>query len=187
MRRVVLSIAVLFWSAGALAGPFGLDMGQSVSQLQIVKVLKENEYEIQVPKPNSTFEKYLAIATKENGLCKVLAVGIANSSDSNGDRVRLQFESLSAILQEKYGTPQTFDHLESGSLWQEPTQFAMGLFQNERTLAKFWTGKLPDNIQSIALQAGGLSMSATNVTLGYEFSNLEQCENHVQEKDKSAL
>jgi hypothetical protein len=187
MRRVVLSIAVLFWSVGAIAGPFGLEMGQPVSQLQIVKTLKENEYEIQVPKTNSTFEKYLAIATKENGLCKVLAIGVANNLDSNGDRVKMQFGTLSAALEEKYGAPQTFDHLESGSVWQAPTQFAMGLYQNERTLAKFWTGKLPDNIQSIALQAAGLSISATNVTLGYEFSNLDQCESHTQEKDKSAL
>lgn len=187
--RYVIAIVAITVAAGAKAGPFGLEMGTPLSKLVVEKQLKENAYQISVPKTNSDFGRYLAIVTPEDGLCKILAIGVDHPSDAQGVMVREIFAALTSVLSGKYGAPKTYDMLETGALWTAPSAYAMSLFQGERTLTNAWAppNGLPDNIQSIMLEANATSASSTHVTLSYEFNNLQQCVTHEKAKDNGAL
>jgi hypothetical protein len=60
----------------------------------------------------------------------------------------------------------------------------------ERTLTSYWTKEkstLPDDVESIALEAGAISPETGFVKVGYEFSNFNECVAESQAKANGAL
>jgi hypothetical protein len=189
-------INFMFGQAAAQAvavegGAFGLKMGQPVSSLKIVKKLKENQYIVNVPLPNSEFTSYLAIASNNHGLCKVLGIGKDHENDRYGSETRSVFSNFKSILYQKYGKSNDFDFIRSGALWKDSNEWVMSLRQNERTLTSFWSRSegsvLPNSIEGISLAANATSSDSSYITLGYEFTNFEKCKADFGHSDNSGL
>ena len=197
MIKQTISFALLFlvgsfgpFANGASAQAFGVNMGDSVSNYSAEK-LDDGLYGIAVPQPNSEFERYVATATAETGICRIAAVGKDHENDSYGNSVRTAYKSIQQALSQRYGNALKQDFLLSGSIWNEPDEFGWSLYKKERILASFWDDEegsdLPPSVQAIVLAAKSVEPSTTYLQLYYEFSNYGKCKEIIDEKDNAGL
>jgi hypothetical protein len=190
--RLLVLVALFSVPAAVTAGPFGLTQATPLARLQVVKKLDgDYRYEIRVPTPLSGFDTYIATVTPQEGLCRVTAIGDTLDNDSDGSLARARYGNLKAALTNKYGTAQEFDFVHSGALFDKPSEFAMAIKRNERSLMAFWTSEthanLPPDLMAIQLRVNALSSSATYVNVGYEFANMDACARTLAKVKTDAL
>lgn len=172
-------------ASSSTATPFGLRMGMTRAELSRISELRPLEgtalgYMMpKVPKPHTSFESYLALVSPSVGLCKVVGVGNTIESSSFGTELVSEFKKLEGALEARYGAHKTFDHLRSGSIWDESNDWMMALHQKERVLSAYWDDEegssLPGDLQGVNLEAKALNSSKGYVSLTYEFSNMATC------------
>ena len=70
-------IIFLFITAGLHAGPFGLEMGMTIDEIDAdATELSPGLYQLpKVPKPHSAFEAYIVKIGPKSGLCWIKAIG----------------------------------------------------------------------------------------------------------------
>lgn len=182
MKKLLLLAGFLLCAGTAWSGPFGLSKGMSVEQVRALGPLEPSKTTPYAYAAKSlrdghdAFEAYSFLITPEDGLCKVTAIGKDVKTSVYGDELKRAFTGLADALAEKYGRPSNqYDFLRSGSMWNEPKDFMMGLVRKERTLSWYWMGGLPDELQSIAIEARGISASAGFISLSYEFQGSDAC------------
>jgi len=179
----------------ALAGPLGLEMGTTLSDLKkITKLEKSDTFKYNtksLPSGHSGFSDYDLLVTPEHGLCEIVAWTPNIRTSAYGDDLITLFRRFESSLQAKYGAGKAYDFLRAGSIWTAPRDWMMGLLKNERSLAMVWStdaaDKLQDNIQKISLKASALSTEVGVVTLKYEFNNFGDCENLKRSNNDSKL
>jgi hypothetical protein len=186
------TVALLAFPAVATAGAFGVEMGTPIANLPNAKATTQpNVYSFAPAQKHSEFDSYLAVATPDQGVCKVVGIGIDHDGDKNGLVARSRFDELTLSLSTKYGKSRLFDFLHAGSIWGEPGEWAMGLRLNERTYARAWSAEigssLPDGLGSIMLEAGATGPSTTYLKISYEFTNMAKCLAPQKKKDDSSL
>lgn len=179
------------------AEPFGFQMGMSAARLRSMGARpaegQSHMYEIEnAPNPHNEFEQYLLMASPTQGLCKVTAIGRNVETSAFGHQLRSRFDSMREALQGKYGEPgNVFDFVRSGSLWDEPQYFMMGLSRGDRSLIAFWGGEgnpmSSANLHAIGLSAKALRTTTGYLTLTYEFSNFGACQEEVQRSSSDPL
>lgn len=143
-----------------------------------------------VPKPHAAFDGYFATVSPKLGLCKIVGY-VSVESNRFGHQVTNQVDALKTPLTEKYGPPDTsIDRVLRGSIWDDPEDFMMGLVQKDRTLFHVWSSSerdspLPNDLAAIGLRAVAARSDTADVSLGYEFSNFEDCvaESEAQNND----
>lgn len=183
-------------------GPFGLKMGMTIEELEKIGAVKTEDESIysvsKVPVPNPSFDGYGVKATKETGLCKILAFTPSTNTNSFGDGIKSVHEDLKESLTKKYGKPEKeFNFVKTGSIWREREDFMMGLLKGDRYLSAYWESSdsttqsktsviLPNNIQSISLKGVATSSDKGYIALNYEFKNFHTCSSITKAaKDKS--
>lgn len=161
------------------AQPFGIAEGTPTVQLNVVKETGPFTYLIRPNASHPDFEFYSALSTPESGVCKLLASGFTLANDAYGTQVISLFEILTEQLTLKYGNSRKFDYLRSGSIWNEPRDWAMSIHKNERVYARFWNkeehSSLQYGLQSIQLKVEALGADQTYVIISYEYNNLDKC------------
>ncbi len=172
-------------ASSAEGGPFGLTMGlsersvRSLVRLDTVSGQRGVFRASTLPRPFAGFEWYTLVISPREGLCKVSGVGRDVSTSVFGTEAKSAFERIEELVTEKYGTPRKFDFLRSGSIWDEPRDWMMGLLRQERVLAAYWSAdvgsSLPSHIASIGLEMQALSTDKAYARLGFEFSNFAAC------------
>ncbi|WP_455233444.1 hypothetical protein [Geopseudomonas aromaticivorans] len=194
LKHCMLGMALAVAAGAAHAGPFGLEMGESLAQLQgRMALTKVGEYQYgakATPKSHPAFEEYLLVITPKHGLCKVMAATPDIKSSSFGTEVQGKFESLEAAVTSRYGAGEKLDFLKKGSIWDDPNEWMMALVKKERSLMTYWGGKgksLQDNVAMIQLSAGAHQSSAGYVTLGYEFKNSDSCLDWINAQQNESL
>lgn len=179
----VLGIALIAPSP-SYSQQFGLNMGESTSQIKargvILKPVSRYVFSARsLPSGNTLFDDYRLIIAPKSGLCKITA-WISEITDSPyGDSTRAKYESLYRALSAKYGNSKSFDFLRTDSIWNNPREWMMSLYQKERTLAAYWDAeegsRLPANLKSIKIEAYASSSSTSMISVGYEFNNVKSC------------
>lgn len=194
MKNSALAAVLLSVSVAATAGPFGLDMGTPLSELNKQMKLKPEKPALystpSVPKAHPDFDDYRLVVTPTHGLCKIIAWSKVISTSVYGTELVSKFSDLESALATKYGNPNRFDYLRNGSIWNEQRDWMMGLHKKERTLKSYWTNEdreLPDSVQAIGLEAMAISTEQAVVKLGYEFKNSDQCIDWIKSQKDSAL
>jgi hypothetical protein len=191
--RWICVFSLSLYCGTAQAQAFGVEMGAPVSRYEGSNVAQSPYYfRIKVPQPNAEFETYAATATPETGICKVSALGKTYHNDDYGTGARTAFDRLASALAAKYGSPQKFDFLRVGALWDKPREWVWSIYKNERTLAAFWTTEmgsaLPQDVEGIRLDARSVNAaSGAYVTLAYEFSNFPACKKVMDRSDNNGL
>jgi hypothetical protein len=190
--RAAFATILLSLAVPALAGPFGVNMGDTVSKYQGKRYADSSSYTIVPPQPNREFESYMASASPGIGICDVRGLGKTYSNDRYGEAVRTAYDTMVRLLSAKYG-PSTSDFafVKSGALWDGSADWVMAIKQNERTHATFWTkadgAKLPDSISGIALEVRALNSTDSYLALSYDFDNLGACRAAGEKSDARGL
>lgn len=138
------------------------------------------------------FEAYTVILTPEQGLCNLEAIGKNIDSSSYGTELEGKYKTLISAMTVKYGKPyKNFNFLRSGSIWNEPKYWMMGLLKKERRLIAFWAEpgnvNMTDSLTAITVEALPLSGSKGYININYEFSNASECLEIVKTKRNTNL
>lgn len=192
--KFFITLILTIFTTCTIAGPLGVDMGMSYDTLNKnikLKQIKPFLYStVSLPKNHPDFDNYRLLITPKHGLCKVVAWSNSVKTSVYGEEIRYKFEKIEAALSQKYGEGKKYDFLRSGSIWNEPRDWTIGLQKNERILAKFWTSgasELPDSINTIALKAHATDTEIGLIELGYEFKNYGECIDWIKAEENSSL
>lgn len=184
MTKLLRSIAfaLLVVQFGIADGPFGLEAGASLTQIQnqlgsknVVKK-RDNTYNLAiVPKPHPLFKEYYAVIDTKLGLVKISAWTPNIENDAYGSETRSRYNRIKQALINTYGECGEYDFLRAGSIWNQPREWMMSLKTQNRVLVAFWPfpvgAKLKNNINTIMLEAVAFSMDTAAINLGYEFQD----------------
>ncbi|WP_455233443.1 hypothetical protein [Geopseudomonas aromaticivorans] len=195
LKRCMLGMTLVVAAASAHAGPFGLEMGQSLAELKSqMKLVENGKYvykSLTPPKAHSAFEGYFLVITPKHGLCRVRAIGRDVTTSAYGSELVSKVNDLQAAVTSRYGVVDTkFDFLRKDSIWNKPNDWMMGLYKKERSLAVYWgddNKELVDNVASIELEANATSPSVGYANLTYDFTNAEECMNWVNAQENESL
>lgn len=196
MKKLVsaaIGMALGMSSIIANAGPFGLETGQTLKQIdKDAKQAAPNVYiTSKVPKPHSAFELYAVKIGPKSGLCWVKAIGKDIGTSAYGIELKSEFNDMKGKLEKAYGKHETTDVLLPGSIWNEPDEFMMAMIKKQRYLMAIWDGEkgstLNDNIESIGLIANPGGQDKGYLSIEYEFLNKEACDKEIAELEDGAL
>lgn len=195
MMKKILFAALFSVSMTVQAGPFGLEMGMSLEEMQSKMPLEQgaNEYSyktLNVPISNSQFQSYRLFTTPKTGLCKVVAWTGIIPSDSFGTNIIRDFDSIYDSMTSKYGKGDVYKHLLRTSKFTSPNEWVMSLLNKDRVQAVLWKFHntiAPDNISSIVLEAHAISPQTAAISLSYEFINTETCSETLTKKNSEGL
>jgi hypothetical protein len=94
-------------------------------------------------------------------------------------------------LSDIYGKNRRIDRLLPGSIWDDPSDWMMGLRQQERLLQATWSAEhgsnMKNNIESIILVARAKSSDLGYLLLQYSFTNSERCLKEIEQTENDSL
>ena len=153
---IVLTITISF----IVAGPFGLEMGWNIEQVQESGAIILDSYDfkdgttaysINPPKKHSSFSSYVVLISDKYGLFQISAESDSIYTSRNGYQIKSEFYSVYNQLVKSYGDGILIDKLAEGSIWDEPEDWMMGLKTLDRTLSAIWIGPDINTDKQIAL------------------------------------
>lgn len=192
MRKVLLSFSILLCVVcNIYAGPFGLEQGMNLEQIQEacggrepIKI-DDSRYFIVPAKQHPYFTKYVAWIDETQGLNYIKAIGSNISTNGYGFELKSKFDDLEASLSKSYGKSSKTNFLMPGSIWDDLDEWMKSLEKNERYYFCSWSKKngstLPDTLTGIYLSARAEDSYSGGVDLEYEFANHES----IQTKKKA--
>lgn len=198
-KFVSLLLSCLFVGQAWAAGPFGFEWGMTKDQvIKLVgqRALKPDDGDpddlltlTTAPKPHPNFEVYLLTISPQRGLVKLSAIGTTIATTRDGDTLKDRFNEISNTLRQTYGTPLSqYDFADSGSIWNQPEYWMMGLLKHERRLTTFWKlSEDPKHIDMICLEAKALTTTTGYLILGYEFEGFNEYNTLKKEKADTAF
>lgn len=178
--------------AGERPTVFGVTAGMPIAQLLKVakpSVTQPGLYTFhEMPARHPDFESVVVVASRQHGVCKVIAIGVTHTVSAYGTELLTVFDRLVETLTSKYGKAQRFDFLQQGSIWDEPRDWMMGLHQGERKLMTVWgdEGGAAPGMGLIALQTETISHTEAYVNAAYEFDTFGACKK-VLERETDAV
>ena len=179
--------AALTVSRAQASGPFGLRMGMSRVEIEsaIGAPIKPVESKANlfstatVPRPSDRVEAYVLLVLPDAGLCQIRALGVDISSSSHGVELRNAYEDLRDAIANAYGQYMEVNFLRSGSIWDEPEDWMMGLLRNERVLQAAWNSaegsSMRNGAKEVLLTARAQRTSNGYLLLQYQFDNEDEC------------
>lgn len=165
------------------SGPFGLEMGQPIDELDIDPVLEnagageEGLYVLDsVPKPMSQLESYAVVAYPSTGICEIRTISREFVSDSQGHNVRAAINALAEVIDSKYG-----DHIHRNRCTDNFCEFfQQNLRKGTQEFSYEWSttseAELPDSIGLVSLSARPGEYNNTFFRLDYFSSELGACD-----------
>jgi hypothetical protein len=194
MKRLAVAFVGAVLHTAALAGPFGLEMGMSLKDLQAFTTLRPDGLHRFVTKtlPNGHPElaDYGLTVTPLHGLCKISASTEVISTGADGVELQSAFDRLHSALTKRYGTSKRHDRLRSDSALSRPDDWMMALLKKDRTLVAYWTGqdiRLPNSISVVMLETVAAGTSFGYIYLAYEFKNSSECLDWIQARRATQL
>ena len=135
---IMLCILALCLSKSGFAGPFGLEGGMTKQEiieivgedsLKEAKTMPENWYILlnKLPRPHPLFKTCRMAIDPDLGLVKLVVRSSVIKTNIYGDEIKSKFKEIREALNSKYGKCKTYDHLRTGSIWDEPRDLMRGL------------------------------------------------------------
>jgi len=164
---------------GSYDGPFGLKMGERVSELHFADG-EDDPSEARllesVPRPMAELEKYAVLAYPDVGICEIRSVSKTFDSDAYGNNVRPAIDEVAKLLDAKYG-----HHKKMAACGGYSCQFfQMNLKNGSQVYAYEWSkatgAHLPPDISEVSLGAMAGEFNDTFYRLDYTSSHKEECD-----------
>lgn len=174
------------------ATPFGLTFGASRAEVQKLTgaeaSAETNRFNTtKVPTPHPAFSLYQFHISPTLGLCDISAVAGPIEANDFGDQVKRVYNDIAEQIAGRYGPhTRTVDALRTGSIWNDPNDWMMGLSLGERSLMRSWTNPAP-NLSQIALIASAQSRRSGLVMLTYFSAFTAKCDAESKAGAGSAL
>lgn len=150
-----------------------------MSSLKIVRQLSPTLVEVTVPTPNSSFIRYMVVATPKHGACQV--IGVTENFETY-EAAKLPFLKLRRVLTQRYGR---HDPLVNSVMNVRPA-FIFEDADSEWRVSK--NKGLPNNLRSIMLERLATDKGrSTRVSLTYTFNNHSACLNWEPNQDRNGL
>lgn len=152
-------------------GPFGLAIGQPISEVK-TKEIEPGIFQVtSVPKPHSDFEYVVAQAYSSTGICAIRGVGKPLQNDSDGSGVRGEVKELAEALASKYGQGQSIDQCNAGDVECEDQFWMMTLSEGGRNFGYGWIKPTSEmkkaGIETISLLAQADNYTTSRVLVEY--------------------
>lgn len=174
--------------------PFGLTPGMTWNQVlsmvgsAAVKHSQDNAYILSTaPKPHPDFDEYVLLFFPPKGLVKMMAYSKTIQTNGWGQEIQRKFDEVYGAMSSKYGPGKKLDFLRSGSLWEEPKYWMMGLRKEERTLVAYWEPTPDGKVISISLAAKATSSETGQLVLTYEFDGFSDYSKSQDNKKKDVF
>lgn len=157
--------AMALVAGSATAGPFGVDTENfSLANYGCKSVGSPTFYECpDVPNKHPDIDSYIVQYADGVGVCMVKGISVDIRDSVFGDNTMSKIEKIKIQLSSKYGEGSDIRYLRSGSIWNEPEDWMMGLVKDERTFATEWEFSTPIDGSSIIF----LAAKASNRETGY--------------------
>lgn len=180
-------------------GPFGLAMGIGVDELLgevasgIISKSDPNTYIIRPPKLVPGFDRYYAVATKEDGVCKIIAISEVNVVNKAGDQLKSRVDEIAEMVRLKYGkSRKKYDFARQDVYRRNPDFFMMALREEAVIYGFDWVAQannamLTNDIEEINIFANASEMSAGWVSLEYIFKNFKSCQANIKKAKSTNL
>lgn len=191
-RTLVTSLAILLAAGQASVGqPFGVTEGTPVEQLTVTKQLDPFLFDILPKTPHSDFTSYGVLVVPGYGVCRISATSEPFHNDAYGRKARDVFERLSAQLADKYGPSKFFNFLLAGSIWHEPSEWAISKSKNQReylrSFLKQYKSTLPPYLDSIVIEIDAADSENTFIRMQFDYSNVHNCLIKMHKLEAEAL
>lgn len=178
MRKMLLVSFLLVFCFGFLyAGPFGIEMGESLSTLEKNGLeptpIKNNPgyYYVSPKLSHPDFEEYFVRIDEDEGVFFIKGIGKDISDNGYGSSTKSAFDGLRKSIENTYGKSELFSVLYPNSIWDEPEDWMMGLRKGERLHLAIWEKEdgtsISGNIGKIFVSANASSSSTGYVALEY--------------------
>lgn len=172
-------------------GPFGIAMGQPVSELDLESGQSSDATQARllasVPNPVAEIQSYAVVAFPTTGVCEIRAISRTFDSDAYGVNVRSAIDAMANLVTSKYGKAEKSDDCTGYSC----QFFQMNLKDGSQVYAYEWSrdtgARLPEDIRSIALVALPGQYNDTFYRLDYISSAADECDAERQKLKASAL
>ena len=183
IRKIALCALLVLAAAAVSAGPFGLEMGMTLDEVQQACGGRQpvsyggDLYMVEPEKSHPAFCVYMVRVSESEGLYFVLASGEKVESVMTGEIVRSRFASLKDTLCLTYGDCRVTDELASGSAFQKESEWMVALAAGERKLQAVWnrgvSSRLPSDVRQIVLAVSSVSSYEARVSVSYTFANFD--------------
>ncbi len=177
LRTVFLSIFSTF------AGPFGLKMGMSLSEVaeacggETPEYIADDRYIIHPVKSHPLFEGYVAWIGEKNGLYYIKGISREIQATGYGAEIKQDFERLLSPLEKKYGRFQRINKISGDTLWNKDEDFMRSIAYGARIYEAHWQNSSDDDFDGLETIAVGIKTRAAYesdkgyIWIEYGFSN----------------
>lgn len=148
LKRIAFLMALFafFDMFPVFAGPFGIEMGMSLSELKQVcrtnpKWIKDNVYEIVPPKTHEQFETYYVRIDPDYGVYWLKAIGKDIYTNGYGGALISAFENLVESIRKTYGDRELYQDtgIRKHSYWKKEKYFMQSLIEGDRKMQALWS------------------------------------------------
>jgi hypothetical protein len=190
MKKLALILLALpLIATPVMAGPFGLRIGQPISELHVLKRGADNSYQVSVPAPDSEFDSYSVFTTGKGAICDVVAVG-----KSEGNGLLAAYASVKNKLAQEYGKPSDdLDFCKDGASGSSycflgsnavPLNVPLELWMNMLVLRATWSSHgLPSQLEKISLRPYASSMHDAHLVVSFKSKNGGECLRAAEEDE----
>ena len=187
-------------------GPFGFEAEMSLEEVKrmvgeenVERVEKDNFRVKVIPRPHPLFKSYTLTVCLKRGIVGLEAISKPIHTSIYGIELKREFERIKKAVSGIYGEYDELDFLMSGSIWNEPQDYMMGLLRRERVLIATWPkdvdqkliekdiAPLKDNILSIMLAAIATDISKGGLGLSYKFEGWCGYVNERKKREREAF
>ncbi len=159
-------------------GPFGIAMGEPLSEVGPVNPQGAGDYTVlKPPRPSPLFASVIIEAFPSTGVCTIIGATTDILLDTSGSQTRQKVDDDAAALATKYGAPRKGANC-TGTQDECSTLWPLEVMQGAANYAYLWTFNGPprdDKIASVVLAAAASGPSRTYVALEYDSANAEAC------------
>lgn len=180
----MIALSRLWDEAHIMTAPFGIELFSAADQLEILNDLGQGKFMVSPPKPHPSFDAYVVQATPKLGVVWIKAITPTILNDAYGNQIRQTVNALKSQLVMRYGEAPTTDFLMTGSIWDEPRDWAQALAANERSYYVIWDRPnargLPEDLSSVYLGASGIDGNSANICIEYASSKMSDAEAEIE-------
>ncbi|MBB1492887.1 hypothetical protein H5395_15430 [Paracoccus sp. MC1854] len=177
--RCSILVAILTLLAGGVsAAPFGINYEADTPEKLGCESIKSNFYRCKtLPAMHPDMEYYVIQYEPTVGFCMIKGVGINISDNRFGYKTQALTDRVADQVKRKYGTPQKLDYLKTGSIWDEPEDWMMGIKIQERSYAYLWSPSPPiEGIEGIIVGAHALDAETGYVNVEFHTPRTDECD-----------
>ena len=193
MKKTLLIALLMMTSAMLFAGPFGMEFGWSLEELEESGAYTEElqpqgsvtSYFVAPTNTHSLLPYYIVFIDDEYGIVEVRAFSNPCYSEY---QVRNIYGMLKLQLSSAYGEPKEIDEISWNSDWDGPENFIRSILYGDRMLMSMWYPEPVDNEASyVFLGTLPNDENSTFVTVEYYSKNFDKVMEKYNASEASVL